>query len=102
MNIDDEMRKLVKAEAAGKADEPLLYARGRTHGSFEDNANIAQDLKSVLRSQPKWEQLHPIHAEALDLICTKIARIMSGHADFADHWVDVAGYAKLGESKCTN
>ena len=33
--------------------------------------------------------------EALEMICHKIARIVAGDPDFADHWRDIAGYATL-------
>ena len=32
---------------------------------------------------------------ALDLICNKIARIVSGDSTYHDSWIDIAGYAKL-------
>jgi hypothetical protein len=34
-------------------------------------------------------------AEALDMICHKIGRIVNGDPDYADSWIDIAGYAKL-------
>jgi hypothetical protein len=33
--------------------------------------------------------------EALDMIAHKIARIINGDPDYADSWVDIAGYATL-------
>ena len=33
--------------------------------------------------------------EALDMICHKIGRIINGDPDYADSWVDIAGYAQL-------
>ena len=36
--------------------------------------------------------------EALEMIAHKIARILSGDADYADNWVDIAGYAQLGNN----
>ncbi len=33
--------------------------------------------------------------EALEMICHKIARIINGDSDYADSWVDIAGYATL-------
>ena len=32
------------------------------------------------------------------MICTKISRILSGQHDFEDHWLDVAGYSRLGHN----
>ena len=34
-------------------------------------------------------------APALDMICVKLGRIVNGNPDYADNWVDIAGYAKL-------
>jgi hypothetical protein len=33
--------------------------------------------------------------EALDMICHKIGRIVNGDPNYADSWVDIAGYATL-------
>ena len=33
--------------------------------------------------------------EALDMILHKIARIANGDPNYADSWIDIAGYAKL-------
>lgn len=73
----------------------LFNERNETHGSFVDNARVAQSLKRVLHTQDNWGEMNDLHKEALDLICTKIGRIMSGQADFDDHYEDIAGYAKL-------
>ena len=40
--------------------------------------------------------IDPVHREALDMIASKIARILSGDATHVDHWVDIGGYAELG------
>jgi hypothetical protein len=38
----------------------------------------------------------PDHArEALDMMASKIARIVSGDHQFKDHWIDIVGYATL-------
>ena len=75
--------------------EDLLRERGKTHGSFEVNARVAQTLKQVLRNNGHYDNLCEIQKEALDFICSKIGRIMSGQPGFQDHWDDIAGYAKL-------
>lgn len=86
------------------ARDPLLVARQTTHGNFADNARISQYLKRYFRL---WNGVgtgpafNDIHAEALDMICLKLSRIISGQADFHDHWDDIAGYAKLAAEACT-
>lgn len=39
--------------------------------------------------------LDPDQREALEMIAHKIARILNGDPNYADSWVDIAGYAKL-------
>lgn len=78
--------------------ESILAARNKTHGSFEMNAAISQGIKGVF----SYGQM-PVkvaHREALDMIALKMSRILSGQADFQDHWDDIAGYAKLGSQAC--
>lgn len=73
----------------------LLDERESTHGSYRDNARIAQSLKSTFRTCPGWERMGHVQRESLDLIALKMARILSGKFDNADHWHDIAGYAEL-------
>ncbi len=75
--------------------EDLLRERGKTHGSFEDNAYVAQGMKNIIRNSAGFAKLNDVQVEALDFICSKIGRIMSGQPGFQDHWDDIAGYAKL-------
>lgn len=77
-------------------ENAVLNEREKTHGDFKDTANIAQRLKWVLRENPRLHgKLSQIQAESLDLICTKMARIVSGDPDCKDSWDDIAGYANL-------
>jgi hypothetical protein len=39
--------------------------------------------------------LTPDQQEALDMIFHKIGRIVNGDPDYADSWIDIAGYATL-------
>ena len=72
----------------------ILTQRNGVHGNFTDNALYAQTLKEVVR--PVLHDLHtPVMRESLDMILHKIARIMAGDPSYADHWVDIAGYAQL-------
>ena len=112
-NVSPSYVSKLKKEMAHKQDEQLvelleewrnepeidevLTARHNNYGTFYDLARVAQEFKSITH-------LHLIHAnkhleadqhEALELIFTKIARIINGNADNVDSWVDIAGYAKL-------
>lgn len=73
--------------------ESLLVDRKRTHGDFEQVAITAQFLKYTMGL--KNSNLQQSHKEALDMIATKIARILHGNPNTIDHWKDIAGYAML-------
>ena len=90
-------------EQAAAQRDPLLREREKTHGDFRSNAAISQSLKHIFaRNTTKVaEDLCPVHREALDMIALKLSRILSGQADFRDHWDDIAGYAKLASEVCT-
>jgi hypothetical protein len=72
----------------------LLDEREKTHGDYRRVSEIAQDLKGVIRDA-EYDRLSNMQRESLDLIFTKIARIISGDASNLDHWKDIAGYALL-------
>jgi hypothetical protein len=88
------------AAAAIKRDEvsAVLAERQKTHGSFEMNAQISQGLKGLFEYGQMPVKV--VHREALDMIALKLSRILSGQADFKDHWDDIAGYAKLASKAC--
>jgi hypothetical protein len=74
----------------------ILDARRQTHGAFSLQAALAQRLKLVLRQSANFDDMTEGQRQALEAICDKQARILSGDADHADHWLDIAGYATLG------
>lgn len=77
----------------------ILKERQETHGDFADVAEISQELKDYFRQKASWYDLTYIQREALDNIAQKTARIFAGNPNFADHWVDIQGYAKLAEKE---
>jgi len=74
-----------------------LNERGGRYGIFMHHAEVTQTLKTVIRQQLKARDkvLQDDQVEALEMICHKIGRIVNGDPDYADSWVDIAGYAKL-------
>lgn len=62
-----------------------------------EQSAFAVDLKDYLRNGKRWNSLLPFQREALDLIATKISRILTGDPFAPDHWDDIAGYAHLGK-----
>ena len=75
--------------------EAILEERGQRYGEFADHANIAQALKDEMRTSPGWKRLAPDQREALEMVQHKVARILNGDPDYADSWVDIAGYSQL-------
>ncbi len=75
----------------------VLEERGSRYGNFEDHASITQNLKALVASmlENRKKKLADDQQEALDMIFHKIGRIVNGDPDYADSWVDIAGYAKL-------
>jgi len=77
--------------------DAMLDERGKRYGSFQEHALISQQLKNVINCHccNNPHGISPDQREALEMICHKIARIINGDPDYADSWVDIAGYAKL-------
>ena len=75
----------------------ILDEREKTHGDFYRVAGTAQELKDVMRRGKNWKTLDDTQRETLEMIASKIGRIMSGNPHEADHWRDIAGYAALIE-----
>lgn len=74
----------------------LLDTRAKTHGDYADVARLAQIMKGDFRYYGvKFEELTMPQKEALDMIASKIGRILSGDPNEVDHWRDIAGYAQL-------
>lgn len=77
--------------------DQILDERATNYGSFVTQAMLAQMFKGTtatyLRQHSKT--LMPDQHEALDMIFSKIGRILNGDPDYVDSWVDIAGYAQL-------
>jgi len=82
--------------------DAVLAERGKTHGNFNINCKVSQQIKRNLREFTGWHKLDESKRESLDMIAHKIGRIIAGDPDFADHWVDIAGYAQLVANDLTN
>jgi hypothetical protein len=98
----------------------VLAERGQRYGKFTGHAMIAQTIKNLMRGnfnevcarvehsndecaiRNKWTGLAPDQQEALDMIAHKIARILNGDPNYADSWVDIAGYAQLVADRLNN
>jgi hypothetical protein len=72
-----------------------LAEREQTHGCFQTQAQISQELNAVMKDVGQWGKLSYDQMEAMEMIAHKIARILNGNPNFHDHWHDIAGYATL-------
>ena len=99
---DEYMRGVERQPHVSTAAPPLNYERvrrllterGERYGDFANLAGISQALKSFLQAHASGS-LAPDQREALEMIAGKIARILNGDPNYADSWLDIAGYAKL-------
>jgi hypothetical protein len=90
-------------ETAGR----ILAERQSTHGNFSENARVMQGVKRVLRTGDNWlrflqgtpDGLVDVQAEAIEMICVKLGRIVTGDPNEADHWADIEGYARLARDR---
>jgi hypothetical protein len=75
----------------------VLDERAKDYGKFIEGAEIMQMIKRLVRNyiDERDTQLAFDQREALDMIIHKMGRIINGNPDKVDHWVDIAGYAKL-------
>ena len=92
-----------------KTTVEILIDRNKTHGDFNANARVSQELKQVIYNAtiihedkpiPAYTRLNYSHREALDMICLKLSRAITGNPNVREHWVDLAGYATLIADMC--
>lgn len=79
--------------------EAILAERQGQYGTFADVAAISQDIQSSLGlaavrsgARGKMEADQP---EAIQVICSKLSRIVNGDPNHIDSWDDIGGYSKL-------
>lgn len=97
----EEARSTPPADAVQQRGVPdidaTLTERGNRYGKFVGHAFVTQNLKRIIHDQlgERGIALAADQQEALEMICHKIGRIVNGDPNYADSWVDIAGYAKL-------
>lgn len=103
IELDDAVTPEVTTPALTGIDATLAE-RGSKYGPFDTHAAITQAIKAAMYGavlsdgrhiETNWEQLSFSQAEALQMIAHKIGRILNGDPNYADSWVDIAGYAQL-------
>jgi DNA-binding CsgD family transcriptional regulator len=77
--------------------DAILNERGSRYGNFLDHARVTYKLKEVARNfaEEKGKTFAVDQCEAMDMIFHKIGRILNGDPNYADSWIDIAGYAQL-------
>lgn len=77
-----------------------LNDREEPYGDFGDMAATSQHIKAALSHGKNWDNLAEEQQEAMEMIATKLARILTGNPNHRDSWHDIAGYAMLIEARC--
>jgi hypothetical protein len=85
-----------------KREEALLAVaklttedRNLTHGDPIAQFETAQQLKDELARGPHWIDLNAVEREAVEMICTKLSRMVHGKPSHSDHLLDIIGYAAI-------
>ena len=93
----DKIKEMIDDWGAETDVDDILDKRAATYGSFINVALFAQEMKELIRSALDEQNagLQADHQEALDMITSKIARIIIGDSNHIDSWIDIAGYATL-------
>lgn len=96
---DDELEALLTLPAHKQQEtvNEILGSRAKTYGAFRDNACLAQALKRSMadHAQDLGNTFADDQWEALEMIATKVSRIVTGDPNSIDQWDDIAGYATL-------
>ena len=99
-SIDNQVQELLNKPSEKPATTDVdntLAERGKRYGTFKGHAEVTYKLKNILRQHAATHNKSFAfdQAEAMDMICHKLGRIVNGDPDYADSWIDIAGYAKL-------
>jgi len=98
-NVFPKVGEYIEVEGAKSVQEidAILNERGSRYGNFMDHATITYQLKQVARdfAAEKGKHFAYDQCEALDMIFHKLGRILNGDPNYADSWIDIAGYAQL-------
>ena len=89
-DVSSRVKQLQSIEEARQV-EATLAERQNQYGDFKDVAHLSQGLQSLL----SVGNFSDTQQEAIQMICSKLARLACGDADHVDSWHDIAGYATL-------
>lgn len=86
----------------GDQEDTMSADRGAEYGDYSKMCNLIQAMKYRMSTGCNWGKLVPAQKEALELIATKIGRILNGNPNNPDSWKDIAGYATLVSNTLPN
>lgn len=89
-DVSNRVEQLRSIEEARQV-EATLAERQNQYGDFSKVAGVSQHLQSLL----SVGNFSDTQQEAIQMICSKLARLACGDADHVDSWHDIAGYATL-------
>jgi uncharacterized protein YdhG (YjbR/CyaY superfamily) len=77
--------------------DKVLDTRADQYGSFMQSSDTVIRIKGIMHNAVARNAVHlyPDQLQALDMIATKISRIVHGNPNHTDSWIDIAGYATL-------
>ena len=92
---EDKIEPKPEPEVSGVSK--VLDARAEQYGSFMQSSDTVVRIKSIMHNAVARNNVHlyPDQLQALDMIATKISRIVHGNPNHLDSWIDIAGYATL-------
>lgn len=78
----------------------ILDERGVRYSSngragYAEVALVAQNLKAAMKHSPNWNKLPADMRESLEMVASKISRILNGDMDYPDNVADIIGYMQL-------
>ena len=77
--------------------ETTLNDRNSVHGDYTEQAAMGEAIRAVMQKGKHWTTLSAVQRDAMVMIAVKLSRILTGNPNYADHWHDVQGYARLAE-----
>jgi uncharacterized protein YdhG (YjbR/CyaY superfamily) len=93
--VEEKVEPKPEPEVSGVGK--VLDARAEQYGSFMQSSDTVVRIKSIMHNAVARNNVHlyPDQLQALDMIATKISRIVHGNPNHLDSWIDIAGYATL-------
>ena len=79
--------------------QETLADRHKRYGRYGDVAITSQCLQAVMQSAKNWDAMPADMRESLQMMASKMARVLNGDMECVDSWHDLQGYARLIEER---